>query len=187
MLGRPIGLQDQVIAAHGGLRVIHFGPGDRITVDSPAVDQDVLARLDAALMLFDTGLSRRSESVLADVKCSIPDNRATLLRLADAAHQAIALLGTGDLVGFADLLHEGWELKKTLAGNISNEYIDEIYQAARDAGALGGKIAGAGNGGSLLLFCPPERQPEVRRRLSNLAELPFNLWPGGSELVAADD
>ncbi|MDX9833459.1 MAG: GHMP kinase [Anaerolineae bacterium] len=182
-LGKPIGKQDQYIAAYGGLRFIRFLPDESVVVESVDLPEDGRRRLNEHLMLFFTNHTRRSESVLAEQKANIDERMDVLRALKEMAHRGRALLEAGDLDAFGRLLHEGWELKKRMASKISNGSLDAIYQAARQAGALGGKITGAGGGGFLLLFCPPAKQPQVRDALRGLPELPFRLEPDGSKVI----
>lgn len=182
-LGKPIGKQDQYIAAYGGLRFIRFLPDESVVVETVDLPEDGRRRLNEHLMLFFTNHTRRSESVLAEQKANIDDRMDVLRALKEMAYRGRALLAAGDLDAFGRLLHEGWELKKQMASKISNGSLDAIYQAARQAGALGGKITGAGGGGFLLLYCPPANQPRVRDALRGLPELPFRLEPDGSKVI----
>jgi len=182
-LGKPIGKQDQYIAAYGGLRFIRFLPDESVVVETVDLPEDGRRRLNEHLMLFFTNHTRRSESVLAEQKANIDERMDVLRALKEMAYRGRALLAAGDLDAFGRLLHEGWELKKQMASKISNGGLDAIYQAARQAGALGGKITGAGGGGFLLLYCPPANQPRVRDALRGLPELPFRLELDGSKVI----
>ncbi len=182
-LGRPIGKQDQYIAAYGGLRFIRFLPDERVMVDRVSVRENTLTHLERNLMLFFTNTTRRAETILKEQQENIPARMGLLRNLKALAHEGRRLLEAGDLDAFGCLLHQGWELKKQMASGVSNGPIDEIYAAALRAGALGGKITGAGGGGFLLLYCPVERQEAVRGALSGLRELPFRLEPNGSKVI----
>jgi len=182
-LGKPIGKQDQYIAAYGGLRFIRFLPDESVVVETVDLPEDGRRRLNEHLMLFFTNHTRRSESVLAEQKANIDERMDVLRALKEMAYRGRALLAAGDLDAFGRLLHEGWEMKKQMASKISNGGLDAIYQAARQAGALGGKITGAGGGGFLLLYCPPANQPRVRDALRGLPELPFRLELDGSKVI----
>ena len=116
-------------------------------------------------------------------KNNIQDRLNTLTQMKQMAHEANGYLKAGELDAIGQLLDEAWFLKKQLASGISNGTIDELYQTARQAGAIGGKITGAGGGGFLLLYCPCERQEAVRQALSSLRELPFNLELDGSKVI----
>lgn len=182
-LGRPIGKQDQYIAAYGGLRFIRFLPDERVVVETVNLSDSDRRRLNQHLMLFFTNTTRRSETVLTEQRANIADRMEVLRGLKEMAHRGRALLEQGDLDAFGRLMHRGWELKKQMASKISNGVIDDIYATARKAGALGGKITGAGGGGFLLLYCPREKQYDVRDALSPLPELPFHLEPDGSKVI----
>jgi D-glycero-alpha-D-manno-heptose-7-phosphate kinase len=134
-------------------------------------------------MLFFTGVTRKAESVLTEQVQNIPMRLDILAEMKRLALEANTYLCAGELDKFGLLLHEGWLLKKQLANRISNSTIDELYQKARDAGALGGKVTGAGGGGYLLLYCPRQHQDAVRAALCRLCELPFHLERDGSKVI----
>lgn len=174
-LAKPIGKQDQYITTYGGLRFIRFMSSGSVKVEAVQIDHSELRRLNQQLMLFYTNQQRKSESVLKEQRDNIPLHLGALRELKDMAKLGRELLEKGDFDAFGHMLHEAWLLKKTLASNITNKNIDAIYDAARSAGALGGKVTGAGGGGFLLLYCPRERQYNVRAALNELRELPFHL------------
>jgi D-glycero-alpha-D-manno-heptose-7-phosphate kinase len=182
-LGKPIGKQDQYIAAYGGLRFIRFLPDDSVIVESIDLAPNERRRLNQQLMLFYTNTSRSSESVLQEQNTNINRHLSVLRELKSMAYQGRALLEQGDFDGFGRLLHESWQHKKKLASKISNSQIDEVYDAARKAGAIGGKITGAGGGGFMLLYCPREKQYQVREALKQFEELPFHLENDGSKVI----
>jgi D-glycero-alpha-D-manno-heptose-7-phosphate kinase len=182
-LGRPIGKQDQYIAAYGGLRFIRFCQNDAVVVETVKMSISERRRLNQQLMLFYTNSSRLSEIILSEQKENIQARIDDLKEMKKMAYFARDLLEKGDFDAFGYLLNEGWQLKRTLASKISNPYLDDLYQTAISAGALGGKITGAGGGGFLLLYCPRERQYEVRSALSTLQELPFHLEEDGSKII----
>ena len=121
--------------------------------------------------------------MLTEQKANIADRLEVLRGLRDLAYQGRALLESGDFDAFGHLLHQGWQLKKQMASKISNGSIDDLYAVARQAGALGGKITGAGGGGFLLLYCPREKQYGVRDALKHLSELPFHLEQDGTKVI----
>lgn len=183
ILRKPIGIQDQYIAAYGGLRFFEFLPGGQVCSERIELDPLVLRRLNESLLLFFTGVTRRAGDILDEQRRNIQDRRAILGRLKALAHQGREALKLGQLDAVGELLHAGWELKKQLASQISNSGIDELYEGARKAGALGGKITGAGGGGFLLLYCPPENRAAVRAALAHLQELPFQIEQDGSKVI----
>lgn len=183
VLKKPIGVQDQYIAAYGGQRFIRFNRDGRINVESLGIHECESRKLNQNLMLFFTGLTRKSETVLGEQVQNI-DRRLDVLReMKRLAVEGRAYLCNGDVEKLGHLLHVGWTLKKQMASRITNGSIDEIYDAARRAGAIGGKVTGAGGGGYLLLFCPAARQDDVRYALRGLSELPFNLGRDGSKVI----
>ena len=184
-LGRPMGVQDQYAAAYGGLRFMTL-EGDSVHTERIAADGAMRRRLDERLLLFFTGITRRSGTILDEQVANIESKRLTLREMADMARIGREALEAGDLDAIGRLMHEGWMLKRGLASRVSNPDLDRMYQAAIDAGAIGGKISGAGGGGFLLFYCPPERQANVRAALHSLIELEFHLEGEGS-LVMLDD
>lgn len=183
VLHKPIGVQDQYIVSYGGLRFLEFFPDGRISVEKVNLHPDHRRRLNDSLMLFFTGVTRSSDKILSEQKRNI-DGRWNILRqLKNMAFEARQELENGNLDSIGELLHESWELKKQLATQISNPVIDQMYATARNAGAIGGKITGAGGGGFLLLYCPYGKQDAVRAALSRLVELPFKLEHDGSKVI----
>jgi len=183
VLGKPIGVQDQYITACGGQRFIRFGTDGRVQVESLGLDENQRRRLNENLMLFFTNMTRKAETVLTEQVHNIRDRFDVLWEMKRLAMEARSCLQAGALDDFGLLLHQGWELKKQLATRISNGTIDRLYETARKAGALGGKITGAGGGGFLLLYCPHHRQDDVRTALRGLPELPFHLERDGTKVI----
>jgi D-glycero-alpha-D-manno-heptose-7-phosphate kinase len=186
-LGMPIGRQDQYASAYGGLNTIEFA-ADGVRVQPLPISADVRAALAARLLLFSTGQSRHSSAILGQQRDDSKHNALvieSLHRLKALAHEMAAALVAGELDAFGHLLHQGWQEKKGLSKRLSNPAIDEWYTAAREAGALGGKITGAGGGGFLLLYCPPQHQSAVRERLTSmgLQELPFDFDLQGATVI----
>ncbi len=182
-LGKPIGKQDQYIAAYGGLRFIEFGPGESVRVHRLKVSENAYARLSQHLLLFWTGISRSASSVLGEQKNNISERLDTLRQMKALAVRARQCLEADAFDELGEMMHAGWQLKKGLASGITTSVIDEMYTAARSAGAMGGKITGAGGGGFLLLYVPRQRQDSVRSALSRLRELPILLEPDGAKII----
>lgn len=180
---KPIGKQDQYIAAHGGIRLIEFLKDDRTRVSNVLIPEKALQGLNRRLMLFYTNRTRSAASVLKEQSENISDRHELLCQLRDMAYAGARNLVDGDLDALGRLMHEGWVLKKQLASGVSDTAINEMYDTARQAGALGGKIAGAGSGGFLLLYCPLEKQNQVREALGHLRELPIGLERDGSKVI----
>ena len=183
ILDRPIGRQDQYISAFGGLRAINFHADDRIEVRHVRASPESLRRLQNRLLVFFTGRTRSSASILGRQQQRIEQSRDNLDRLRDVAREAHDLLAAGRLDEFGQLLDTAWGYKKALAEGVSDSAIDDLYAQARAAGALGGKIAGAGGGGFLVFYVPPSRQDDVRHALAPLRELPVAFDPGGARVV----
>jgi D-glycero-alpha-D-manno-heptose-7-phosphate kinase len=183
ILGRPIGMQDQYIAAYGGQRFISFTREGRVVVESLGLEDEYWRRLCQNLMLFFTNGTRKAETILSEQVNNINLKLDILREMKRLALTAKESLRSGNFDDFGRLLHEGWQLKKQMASKISNGMIDEIYQSALEAGAVGGKITGAGGGGFLLLYCPPDRQQAVRSVLRNLPELTFNIERSGTKVI----
>jgi len=181
--GKPIGKQDQYIAAFGGMRLFRFLPDDSVQTVPLALSLPLSQRLNRNLLLFYTNSTRSAGSVLAEQQNNIPARLAFLNEMRAIAERGRACLYQGELDEFGRLLHESWELKKGLASGVSNEALDALYTTARQAGALGGKIAGAGGGGFLLLYCPLDKQDAVREALRHLRELPFAFERDGSKVI----
>ena len=182
ILGRPIGRQDQYIATYGNTQFITFNR-DGIEVEPVVVSLKDKRRLNDSLLLFYTGIVRKSSDILGEQKSNINQRIDTLKQLKILAYEARDALGKGSLDELGEIMHQGWELKKGLASGITNPFIDDIYRRARQAGAVGGKISGAGGGGFLLLYCPQEKQESVRQAIKNLRELHFNFQSDGSKVI----
>ncbi|MBI2885464.1 MAG: kinase [Candidatus Omnitrophica bacterium] len=184
LLKEHVGCQDQVVTAYGGLNRIEFASRDTFRVSPVIVDAARLAAFQDHLMLFFTGLSRTA-SEIAEQQVRVTPAKTQELR---AMHQMVdegirVLQGGGGLEEFGRLLHESWQVKKSLTEKISTPHIDDCYDAARRSGAIGGKLLGAGGGGFLLLFVRPEEQARVREALDGLLHVPFRFEHDGSRII----
>ncbi len=182
-LGKPIGIQDQYIAAQGGLRFLEFCADGQVRSERIDLDVNLKRRLNESLLLFFTGVTRKADAILDEQKRNINDRLDILRQMKRMANLAHMELKAGNIDIIGELLHESWELKKKLASQISNDTIDRMYLAARQAGAIGGKITGAGGGGFLLLYCPYDKREAVRSALGSLQELPFQLEQDGTKVI----
>jgi len=182
-LKRPIGIQDQYIAAYGGLRFLEFLPNGQVTAQKIKLSSEAQRALNNSFMLFYTGMSRDSSSILKEQVGNLKDRLSELREIKDMVCEARDIIEKENFDALGALLHQSWELKKRLAGKISNGHINEMYEAACSAGAIGGKIAGAGGGGFLLLYVPIECQNKVRTALPGLQELPFRLEADGTKVI----
>jgi D-glycero-alpha-D-manno-heptose-7-phosphate kinase len=182
-LGKPVGIQDQYIAAYGGLRFIEFTQNNEVIINKVKIDEATTRRLNENTMLFYTGITRQSQTILNEQKNNIRQRSSVLNEIKQIAYTARDQLQAGNIDCIGELLHESWMLKKQLARKVSNGAINDMYTAAKRAGALGGKVAGAGGGGFLILYCPHEKQEAVRKALCHLQELPFKLEKDGSKVI----
>lgn len=188
LLNEPIGKQDQYAAAYGGVNLIEFERHGGVTVQPLLLPTATLAELEANLMLFYTGTQRDARTVLTGQVAALENDDATVSRMqqmVDLAYEMRDLLLAGNLDGFGLALHRGWEIKRGLSGQISTSAIDQYYARARSAGALGGKLAGAGGGGFLLIYCPRPAQSDVRKALDGLQSLEFRFDWGGARIAFA--
>lgn len=183
ILNKPSGVQDQYIAAYGGFRFMEFMTDGAITTERLPLSHESRKKLNENTMLFFTGVTRQSSSVLTEQKQNVADKLPILKEMKHITYLAREEIAAGNIDCIGELLHQSWLLKRQLASQISNSMLDEIYCVARKAGAVGGKISGAGGGGFLLLYCPYERQEAVRQALVGLQELPFKLEPDGSKVI----
>jgi D-glycero-alpha-D-manno-heptose-7-phosphate kinase len=186
ILKKPIGKQDQYIAAFGGLRQIDFHADSSVSVQWVAIPEEQRRWFGESLLLFYTGVTRKADTILQAQQDNISSKRAVLDQMKQQVSEVAAALQNQQRQEIGMILNTAWEQKKQLARAISNPEIDAMYQCALNAGALGGKVAGAGGGGFLLLYCSPEKQPEVRRALAEkheMRELPFALERDGTKVI----
>src|SRR5262249_41043179 len=184
VLKETVGSQDQVMAAYGGLRHVKFQPSGEIAIDPLILPPTRGAELQAHLMLFYTGIARTSPQVARSYAENMEARRRQLRIMKELVDEAIDILASGmDIRAFGDLLHEAWQAKRGLSAKVSNREVDELYDRARAAGALGGKLTGAGGGGFLLLSVEPGRQADVRAALDSRLHVPFRFEPSGSQII----
>lgn len=182
-LKKPIGVQDQYIAAYGGLRYFEFLPGGEVRSEKIKISPEARRVLNDNFLLFFTGTTRQSSSILKEQTNNIKDRLSELREIKQMTYQARSDIEKGNFDALGVLIHQSWQLKKRLAGTISNGHINEMYESARRAGATGGKITGAGGGGFLLLYVPYKHQNKVRTALNGLQELPFRLEADGTKVI----
>ena len=180
--GQPIGKQDQYIAAYGGLRGFTFRPGG-VEVERLGLADGHAERLSGSLMLFYTNKTRKAETILREQKANMTGKFALVKEIKAVAKSTRAALAAGEIDRMGELLDRGWAWKYKMSGLVSNDEIDTMYRKARDAGATGGKVCGAGGGGFLLLCCPKSTRQRVRDALSDYRELPFNLERDGTKVI----
>lgn len=188
LLKEAVGIQDQIQVAHGGINLIEIRVDGTYEVRPILLPAQRIGELQEHLLLFFTGISRFASEVAQSQIEAIPKKRADLQEMAALVDPALEILtGAGPIDDFGAMLHESWRLKRGLTDKVSSERIDEIYDRARAAGALGGKLLGAGGGGFMLLFAKPERKPEIRKVLSHLLEIPFRFERSGTQIIFCDN
>jgi len=185
LLKEAVGSQDQVSAAYGGFNRINFHVDDSFEVKQILTSQDRLAALQQHCALYFTGFARTASEIAKEQIRLTPHRKRELELMFQMVNEAEEIVTSPkrSLDEFGHLLHESWQVKRTLTGNITNTNLDEIYEAGRSAGALGGKLLGAGGGGFMLFFVPPERRKELRMRLKNLLCVPFGFSNRGSHVA----
>jgi D-glycero-alpha-D-manno-heptose-7-phosphate kinase len=181
--GKPIGKQDQYIAALGGIRYIRFGPGESVIAEELELTVAQRRTLQQQIMLFYTGITRSADSILAEQNANLEASRPQLDLLRDLAGLAVGRIRLGELDAIGPAVRESWEAKRKLASGVSNDRVDRTIARALEAGASGVKLTGAGGGGFLLVICPIERQCAVRLTLADMPELPVKLDRLGSRVV----
>lgn len=182
LCGESGGVQDQIAAAYGGFNQITFSK-DGFEVNPIVISNRRKERLNNSLMLFFTGFSRFSFTIQKEQEKNIHTKEQQLLEMLSLADQAEKILTNGDLDEFGRMLDYTWRLKRGMNQEVSTDHIDRAYETAVQAGALGGKLLGAGGGGFLLFYVPPEKQDQVRKALSTLKEIPFRFETGGARIL----
>lgn len=188
MVKEPIGKQDQYAAAFGGLNHIQFradGSVEVRRVNCPIIAKNELAK---RLMLFYVGQERQASSILSEQSRNMGDEEkfGRVSRMVRNAEELCVALERGEIDSFGEILHEGWMLKSGVASGITNDVVETNYKLARDAGAAGGKLLGAGGGGFLLVYCKTEKQMDVRHALAHLREMSFAMTDEGSKVLYND-
>jgi len=187
MIKENVGSQDQVSAAFGGLNRIDFNGEHNIQVRPVTIKTPRLYLLQNHLMLFFTGFSRTASQIAEEQIRETPNKKQELSEMYRMVNEAINILnGDDDLLEFGKLMHESWQLKRSLTDKISTPYIDYLYEAATRAGATGGKLLGAGGSGFILFFVRPELQPRVKETLHGLLHVPFRFEDLGSQVIFYD-
>ncbi len=185
VLGQPIGKQDQYAAAFGGLNLFNFRPGGAVTVEPQRVPERVMATVFDDVMLFWTGHQRDTASVLTEQRANTDRRLDDLDAMREQSYELAALLQRGDRSpsDIGGLLDRGWHLKRGLASGVTNSQIDDWYGRARESGAFGGKLCGAGGGGFLMFLVEPSRQDAVRAALGDLKEVSVRHEVHGSQIL----
>lgn len=185
-LGQQIGIQDQYEVAFGGFNRYRFNRDGSVTVMPVICSKEVLEKLQSRLMLFFTGLTRDSRQILSEQTQTIEEKRVMLDGLVETVDRVYGDLSLDRLDRWGYELDQAWQIKRQFATGVSNPVIDGMYTAAKEAGALGGKILGAGGGGFLLLYVPEERQSAVGEALKDYRKIDFGFEPQGSRIIFSD-
>ncbi|MFC1809667.1 kinase [Candidatus Omnitrophota bacterium] len=184
MIQENVGSQDQVLASFGGFNLIEFNKDKKIDVKPVTISLQRAQEFQNHLLLFFTGFSRNSSEVAADQVKRISSNKKELEKMQELVKEALTILNSNEsLAKFGKLLHENWLLKKSLSSEITTPQIEEVYDVARNAGALGGKVLGAGGGGFMLFFAEPEKHVFIREKLKDLLYVPFRFENLGSQII----
>lgn len=187
ILKENVGSQDQALAAYGGFNHVTFQKNGEISFQPVTITSEKVSELNDHLMLFYTGIVRIASVVAKSYVENIHSRTKQLQIMHGMVDEALAILSSGKKVKlFGELLHEAWEMKRTLSKQVSNPVINKLYLEAKAAGAIGGKIIGAGGGGFLLLFVPPSRQAKLREKFKKLVYVPFRFETGGSQIIFFD-
>lgn len=184
VLKETVGSQDQVLAAYGGLKHVRFQPDGEIEVSPLILPPGRVAELKSHLLLVYTGIARTAADVAKSYVSRIETRRRQLRIMKELVDESIDILASGmNILAFGDLLHEAWQAKRSLSSVVSNSEVDNLYERARTAGAVGGKLTGAGGGGFLLLFAPPDKHRDILEALDGRIHVPFELESAGSQII----
>jgi D-glycero-alpha-D-manno-heptose-7-phosphate kinase len=185
LLQENVGAQDQIIAAYGGLNHVQFRHDGTFDVTPVIVPLERKNELRSHLMLCFTGFSRFASDIAKSQLANMAAKKTQLMRMQQMVDEGLEIFVNSSvpIAAFGDLLHEAWQAKRSLSNMVTTPEIDEIYEAARDAGAIGGKLLGAGGGGFMVLFARPEDHAAIRERLKKLIHVPFEFEEAGSRVV----
>jgi len=184
-LGDPIGKQDQYAAAYGGLNFIRFNYDGSVNVEKVVMDPAVKAQLERNLILLYTGTKHSASAILKEQGKEMQrlDKQQVMHKMVEMAYELKDVLEHNQIDDFGRILNEGWLLKRSLANSISNPLVDTLYEQGMNAGALGGKLLGAGGAGFVLFYCPEDKQETFRKHMSAYTEMPFKFENYGSKII----
>lgn len=184
ILKETVGSQDQVLASYGGFNHISFLQNGEISIRPMTISPERVQELNHHLMLFYTGIKRTASNIADSYVLNIDDKKRQLRIMKDLLEESISILTSKhDIKGFGELLNEAWQAKRSLSSEVSNDHVDDILDEAISAGAIGGKLTGAGGGGFLLLFAPPHFHDKIKERLNRLLYVPFKFEFSGSQII----
>ena len=176
-----------MLAAYGGLNHVNFLPNGEISVRPLTLHPDRVREFNDHMMLFYTGIKRTASDIAKTYVEDIDSKKTQLRIMRDLVEEGLSILTSDrDIADFGELLHETWQLKRSLSDKTTNPEVDRIYEHARSTGALGGKLTGAGGGGFMLLFAPPERHARIKKELQKLIYVPFKIEFAGSQIIFLD-
>lgn len=188
-LGDPIGKQDQYAAAYGGLNFIRFNYDGSVDVQKIVMDPAVKAQLERNLILLYTGTKHSASAILKEQGKEMQrlDKQQVMHKMVEMAYELKDVLEHNQIDDFGRILNEGWLLKRSLANSISNPLVDNLYDQGMEAGALGGKLLGAGGAGFVLFYCPEDKQESFRKQMSAYTEMPFKFENYGSKIISMNE
>lgn len=188
--GEPIGKQDQYAAAFGGFNLIQFNPDDSVSVEPIICKRETIQKLQENTIVFYTGITRSASALLKTQGAAMANDKAkqkAMKRMVELTHALKTELQKNNLAAFGEIIHENWELKRSLTAGVSNPTIDDWYTRARKAGAVGGKLLGAGSGGFLMFYAPREHHELLAHTLPELRRVDFRFEPQGSKIIFVHD
>lgn len=182
VIGEKVGSQDQVLAAMGGFNLVQFNQDGAITVNPVIMSPERKTDLNNHLLLFFSGVTRNSQTITPQKISDIKNKKNDLFEMRNMVDEGLKIISSEerDICDFGRLMHESWMLKRSISSNISTDLIDDMYTTATNNGALGGKLLGAGGGGFIAFFAPPERHEKIKRALSSYIHVPFRFDNDGS-------
>jgi D-glycero-alpha-D-manno-heptose-7-phosphate kinase len=185
VLKENVGSQDQILAAFGGFNRIDFNPDDSFNITPVIINKDLTGQIQNHMLLFFTGLSRYASDIAKDKIANFKNHFRELTQMKEMVNEGLSILQSNSdpIKDLGKLLHESWELKRSLSTKVSTPQIDEIYKSGIESGAIGGKILGAGGGGFILFIAKPENHKKIRTRLKNLVHVSFKFNNTGSKIV----
>jgi D-glycero-alpha-D-manno-heptose-7-phosphate kinase len=186
--GDPIGKQDQYAAAFGGLNFFEFLPTEEVRVSAIEIDPLFTSEIENSLLIFYTGLTRKTSEILTEQNNNLKDRnyKSLMRRMVELAYSLRKELTNRNFESFGEILHENWMLKKKLSHNISNSEIDKLYRIGINAGAIGGKLLGAGGGGFVVFLAKEDKHKNIINSLSNFRQINFKFENKGSEVIFND-
>ena len=185
VLKETVGNQDQILAAFGGFNRIDFHPNDSFNISPAIINKEIVEKLQNHMLLFFTGLSRFSSDIAREKISNFKNHFQELNKIKEMVDEGMSILQSPStpIIDLGKLMHESWKLKRSLSAKISTPKIDEIYETGIKAGAIGGKILGAGGGGFILFFAEPKHHKKIRERLQSLVHVAFRFENIGSKIV----